>query len=194
MTVTPPENPSKTPNLEKSGHSPESPESPDSSESGRPRPGGFAYWVAIFGGSGLFPVAPGTAGTVASLLLWAPMLWIGVPWWARLLAALGIFALGVWASERAANLLGKDDPKEVVIDEVAGQGVALILAGPSWISLALGFLLFRLFDIWKPWPVGWADKKLHGGWGIMTDDMIAGAYALALLWAWEVHLAPLVLG
>jgi phosphatidylglycerophosphatase A len=137
-------------------------------------------------------VAPGTAGTVASLVIWGPLLFTPVPWWGRLALVLGTFFLGIWASNRAARFIGNDDPKEVVIDEVAGMGLTLVFAPPSFITLALGFVLFRIFDIWKPWPVRWADRKLHGGMGIMLDDVIAGLYALGLLTLWQHFGAPLL--
>ena len=76
--------------------------------------------------------------------------------------------VGTIAAEKTATLLGKEDPKEVVIDEVAGQGIALMFCPLGWHWFVASFVLFRLFDILKPWPVGWADQKLHGGIGIMA--------------------------
>jgi phosphatidylglycerophosphatase A len=148
----------------------------------------LSFWYATFFGSGLFPVAPGTAGTVASLVLWAPIVLWEVPWWGRLFLAILIFVTGTPAASRCASFLKKDDPKEVVIDEVAGQGFALAWAGPHLILVLAGFLLFRFFDIVKPWPVSWADKKLHGGLGIMLDDVIAGFYAAIVLFLAEPYL------
>lgn len=162
-------------------------DAPEPSAPSRP----LAFWLATFFGSGLFPKAPGTAGSVASLVLWAPLVWLETPWWVRLGLAVLIFAVGIPVSTRTAELLGKDDPKEVVIDEVAGQGVALCLAGPTVVGVLLGFALFRVFDIAKPPPVGTADKRLHGGLGIMLDDMIAGAYAVGILTAAEHYLPSL---
>lgn len=153
---------------------------------------GPAFWLATWFGSGLFPKAPGTMGSLASLVVWAPLVLWGAPWWVRLGLAFAIFAVGVPVSTAAARALGKDDPKEVVIDEVAGQGVALALAAPLGLSVLLGFALFRLFDIAKPPPVGTADRHLHGGLGIMVDDMLAGGYALALLFVAERWLYPLL--
>ncbi len=142
---------------------------------------GPAFWWATFFGSGLFPRAPGTVGTVASMVLWAPVVLNDLPWWARLLLVGVVFVTGTWAADRAAVLLGKDDPKEVVIDEVAGQGVALLFAPALPWTLVVGFVLFRIFDIAKPWPVSWADRKVHGGLGIMLDDILAGGYALLIM-------------
>ena len=134
-----------------------------------------ARLVASFFGVGFFPWAPGTAGSLAALALGAVMLALapGLLPWAALVAA---FA-GLWA----ARVEG--DPGWVVIDEVAGQWIALLpLARPSWVGLLVSFALFRLLDITKPGPVGWADRQ-HGAAGIMADDLIAGALAAGILWA-----------
>ena len=149
-----------------------------------PQKRGPWFWYATFFGSGLFPKAPGTMGTIASLLLWIPVVVFNVPWWARALLVFVIYVTGTVAAQKAAVILENEDPKEVVIDEVAGQGLTFLLlpgALTPWWVFALGFGLFRFFDIVKPWPVSWADQKIHGGHGIMLDDMIAGLYALALL-------------
>lgn len=110
--------------------------------------------------------------------------------WSRSLSVAwvaGIAGLGVWASRRASNFLATKDPQVVVIDEISGQMLALIAIGPqlfpdvNWKYVLLGFILFRVFDIWKPWPAR-AAEKLPGGWGIMADDWVAGVYAAAGLW------------
>jgi phosphatidylglycerophosphatase A len=147
------------------------------------------FWYATFFGSGLSPFMPGTAGTLASLLVWGPMVVFEVPWWARLALVAVFFVTGIPAATRSQKLLQKDDPGAVVIDEVAGQGLALALVGPSLLNVAVGFVLFRLFDIFKPWPVSWADRQ-HTGFGIMLDDILAGAYALGLLVLAEHYLWP----
>ena len=89
--------------------------------------------------------------------------------------------LGWWASEIYAH--GRNDPSEVVIDEVAGQWLVLIVAPLDPALSALGFVLFRLADITKPWPANWAERHLPGGLGIMADDIVAGAYAGVVVWA-----------
>lgn len=130
-------------------------------------------------GAGLSPRAPGTVGslvTVPVYLLLAPLppaIYLGV------VAAL--FALGVWATARAERALGEHDHPGIVWDEVVGQLMALFLAPASFLWLAAGFLLFRLFDIWKPGPIRWLNDRLTGGWGIMTDDLAAGIAAAACL-------------
>ena len=119
-----------------------------------------------------------------------------------LFAAIGVAILGVWTSNRAARHFSQSDPQNVVIDEVSGQMIALLGAGwvrdyssdvmigsprfialiaPNWKYLVLGFILFRAFDIWKPFPARRAER-LPGGWGIMADDWVAGIYAALGLW------------
>jgi phosphatidylglycerophosphatase A len=129
-------------------------------------------------GSGFVPRAPGTAGALVGLLLGIPLLL--APRGVLAGAALLVTLLGLWAID-AARIEG--DPGWVVIDEIAGQLVALLgLAHPSVLGLCAAFVLFRLFDIVKPGPVGWADRQ-GGAAGIMADDMIAGAIAAGILWA-----------
>lgn len=150
------------------------------------------FWIATFAGAGLAPKAPGTVGTFAAMFLWGPFCLFGTPWWVRLFAVLIIFGLGVVAADRVCQSTEKNDPQIVVIDEVAGVGLTLCFAAASWWSLLAGFLLFRLFDITKIWPVRWADRQLHGGFGVMADDMLAGIYGLGCLWLVERYLLPLL--
>lgn len=151
----------------------------------------LAFILATWFGSGLSPKAPGTAGSVASLVLWAPLVLLDTSWWVRLLVTVAVFVVGTWASEAMVKVRG-EDPQLVVIDEVAGMGVTLLLAGAGWPQLVLGFLCFRLFDIWKPWPVRVADAKIGGGFGVMFDDVLAGVYALLVLTLIERQVLPLV--
>jgi phosphatidylglycerophosphatase A len=138
----------------------------------------LARLVAGGFGSGFVPGAPGTAGALLGLVLGIPLLL--APPGVLALAALLVSLLGLWAI-RAAGIEG--DPGWVVIDEIAGQFVALLgLAHPSVLGLGAAFVLFRLFDIVKPGPVGWADRQ-GGAAGIMADDLIAGAIAAGILWA-----------
>jgi phosphatidylglycerophosphatase A len=131
-------------------------------------------------GAGLSPKAPGTMGSIAAL----PFAW-GIAYYygslALLAAALAVFVIGVPLSTILAKELQTDDPQCIVVDEVAGQWLALAAAPLTWQAYLLGFMLFRLFDITKPFPVSWADQKLQGGWGIMLDDIFAGVYAWILL-------------
>ncbi len=142
-------------------------------------------WVATVAGAGYFPVAPGTVGSAVAVVLVAaldaiPLTPAGRFALLALLVAL-IFFLGVWAAGRSEEFFGRTDPGHVVIDEVAGQMVAFLLVPhASWKLLLAGFALFRFFDVTKPFPAGRAER-LPGGWGIMVDDVVAGAYALGAL-------------
>lgn len=146
---------------------------------------GSAVWIATCGGVGYFPLAPGTAGSVVAVgattaLAMQPAtkdwLWL---WLSSL--AVGTFWIGVWAGSRAEIYFGKKDPSQAVIDEVAGQLLTLAaIPEATWQWLLMGFLMFRALDILKPFPAR-RSERLPGGWGIMTDDFIAGAYSAALL-------------
>ena len=130
-------------------------------------------------GSGLAPKAPGTFGTVAAL----PIYWLikDLPIAIYLVITLLAFIAGIWICQQSADWLGKDDPSAVVWDEIVGYLITMIAAPSGWQWIVLGFVLFRLFDIVKPWPISWADKSLHGGLGIMVDDVIAGLFAGIIL-------------
>lgn len=146
-----------------------------------------AAWLATWFGCGLLPAAPGSWGSLAALPLAWLLLWLGGAW--ALLAGAGIvFLVGWWASEVYAKALGGKDPREVVVDEVAGQFIALLPAALAPLPFAVGFLLFRLFDIVKPWPIRRLEN-LPGGLGIMADDLLAGIYAALVLLAGEHFLA-----
>ncbi len=143
-----------------------------------------ATLLATWFGSGLLRVAPGTCGSLAALPFAAAFVLLGGPWLLALATA-AAFALGLWASARYVVAGGQPDPGAVVIDEVAGQWLALIPLPLDPGLYLLAFLAFRLFDIVKPWPVGWADRSLSGGFGIMADDILAGIYAGAVAFgAW----------
>jgi phosphatidylglycerophosphatase A len=151
-----------------------------------------ALVLSTWFGAGLSPKAPGTVGSIASLVLWAPLVLLDTAWWLRLAVTALVFVVGVVASEAMVCVRG-EDPQLVVIDEVAGMGVTLLIAGAGWPQLVLGLLCFRLFDIWKPWPVRVADDKVGGGFGVMLDDILAGFYALVLLTLLERWALPLLL-
>jgi phosphatidylglycerophosphatase A len=130
-------------------------------------------------GSGLAPKAPGTFGTLAAV----PIVWgmQSLSLTNYLLVTLIAFIVGIWICQQSAQWLQMEDPSAVVWDEIVGYMVTMIAAPQGWEWLVLGFILFRIFDIWKPWPIKWADQKLHGGFGIMVDDVIAGVFALILI-------------
>lgn len=142
----------------------------------------LAYWISVFFGSGLSKKAPGTMGSLASLLIWAPFVMTHTSWWVRLCFVVAVFAIGLWAVHASWSCYQGEDPKEVVIDEVVGQGLTLLMCPPSFWWIAVGFVLFRVFDILKPWPVSFADQRIKGPLGVMLDDVLAGLYALVALW------------
>ena len=142
---------------------------------------GLSIWhpaglIGTWFGAGLLPVAPGTWGSLAAL----PFAWIIHATTGPMglgLAALAAFALGCWASQIIVDRGGIRDPSAVVIDEVAAQWLTLTMAPLDPLAYGLGFLLFRAADILKPWPAGWIDRNMHGGLGIMLDDVAAAVYA-----------------
>ena len=134
-----------------------------------------ALLLSSWFGTGLMPLAPGSFGTLAAV---PPVIIINyfgsVPSGIFLII---LIPLAVWTSNMSKKLLGKDDPPEVVIDEVTGFFIAVFLLPFSWLSFILGFLLFRVFDILKPFPIRMIDKRVKGGFGIVLDDIVAGIYA-----------------
>ena len=138
-----------------------------------------ASLLATWFGAGRLPRAPGTFGSLAALPLAAALAWLGGPWLV-LLAALALFGLGVWASERYMAAYGVHDPAAIVVDEVVGQWLTLALLPVTPLAYLLGFVLFRILDMAKPWPADWIDRRMTGGIGVMLDDVVAGIYAGAL--------------
>lgn len=136
--------------------------------------------ITTFFGSGLSPWAPGTMGSLAALFLWVPLL-LWVPHEISVISLIAVFMLGLWATNQELKTTGLEDPSYIVIDEVAGLGVTLIAFQPTMVVIVLGFLLFRLFDITKPWPIGFLDRKVHNAFGVMIDDIVAGIYAAVIL-------------
>jgi phosphatidylglycerophosphatase A len=138
----------------------------------------IAVVIASAAGLGYAPIAPGTVGSAAGVLIFFLTSHWSLP--TQVLLALGVTAVGVWASSVAAGHFGRSDPSQVVVDEVAGQLITLLGTGATWKGAIIGFLLFRVFDIVKPWPANKLEA-LHGGWGIMADDVMAAIYACAIL-------------
>ncbi len=144
----------------------------------------MAWLIGTWFGCGLAPIAPGTAGSAGALLCAvAAGYWLG---WSRgelIAASIAIIPVSVWAADRLARVIGAKDPGRVVVDEVAGQWLTLWGATVfNFKSLALAFLLFRLFDIWKPFPARQLEA-LPGGAGIVADDLAAGVWAALVLFA-----------
>ena len=139
-----------------------------------------AGWIACGLGSGLAPVAQGTFGSLAAILPWLLLREVSLP--LNLLVIVLGFALGVWACGMAGRALGVDDHRALVWDEFVGLWIALLpaLLAPWW-AVVIGFALFRLFDVWKPWPIRVLDRRLKGGLGVMVDDVVAGVFAAVVL-------------
>ncbi len=143
-----------------------------------------ATLISTWFGSGLIKFAPGTWGSLAAL----PFAWVifgQFGWIGLVIASLLAYVIGIWASGKYSEALGREDPGSVVIDEVAGQWLALAIVPLDPFLYLLSFLLFRFFDIVKVFPANWLDKNVKGGLGIMSDDMVAGLYALAIFYLFQ---------
>ncbi len=140
-------------------------------------------FVALGFGSGLVPFAPGTAGTLLAVLLefWVRQWLPDVLQRAILVIAMIIF--GVWVCQISARKLGQHDHQAIVWDEICGYFVTMLAAPPGWLWIIGGFLLFRVLDIVKPWPIREVDHSIGGGFGIMLDDIVAGLFSAAALLA-----------
>ena len=155
-----------------------------------------AGWLACGFGAGLAPVAQGTFGSLAAMLPWLALR--ELPLSVYVLVLLVAFGIGVWACTVAGHALQVADHRSLVWDEFVGQWVALLpLLIPGFLppgvpalvlAMFAGFGLFRLFDVWKPWPISWLDGHVKGGLGVMVDDLLAGIFAAAIL-ALLVHFA-----
>ena len=148
----------------------------------KPQPFRSPVQFLAFGfGSGLAPRAPGTFGTAAAVPLYLLMSGLSVPVYSAVL--LVSFLAGIWICGRASRELGVHDHGGIVWDEFVGFWITMwaVPVGPWWVIG--GFILFRIFDVAKPWPINWLDRRVHGGLGIMIDDVIAGMLACAVLHA-----------
>lgn len=149
------------------------------------------HFIAFGFGAGLSPVAPGTMGTLAAVPLWLFLSLL--PLGAYVVGLLAVIGFGIWICGESSRLLGIPDCPGIVFDEIAGFCVAAtpLLFGfddSPWLGLFWAFVLFRIFDIWKPWPIRMLDSQVHGGLGIMADDLLAGVYAALVLgvMAWMI--------
>lgn len=141
--------------------------------------------LATVGGAGFFPIAPGTVGSAVAVGVY--LLTRHWAWSYQLALLLAVTLIGIWAADVTAKALNREDPGPVVIDEVAGQLVTLFMTGAGLYGAILGFFIFRVFDIIKPWPARQLED-LPGGVGIMADDLMAGVYGwlvlTGILWWW----------
>lgn len=146
-----------------------------------------AHFIAFGFGAGLIRPAPGTWGTLVAYPLFFPLLALGVSGWWLMLLCLPLFVFGVWVCGKTGDALGVHDYGGIVWDEVVGMLMVLALAPATPAGWLLAFVLFRVFDIIKPWPIRWFDRQVHGGLGVMLDDVIAALFALAVQeWVWRM--------
>ncbi len=133
------------------------------------------YFLAFGFGSGLMPKAPGTWGTLMAIPCYILLQMLSWKMYISLL--LCAFIIGIWLCDSVSKDMGVHDHGGIVWDEFVGYWITMAWVNISWLHIVLGFILFRIFDIWKPYPVSWCDKNISGGLGIMLDDVIAGIYA-----------------
>ncbi|MDB4223730.1 phosphatidylglycerophosphatase A [Granulosicoccus sp.] len=137
-----------------------------------------ANFIALGGGLGLAPKAPGTFGT----LLGIPLLFLmPANLVAYIVVVVVLFVLGVWCCDVCAKNLGVHDHPGIVWDEVVGYLITMMAVPKTFLWIVVGFAVFRFFDILKPWPIGWVDKHVHGGLGIMLDDVLAAVFSLIVI-------------
>lgn len=137
------------------------------------------HFLSLGLGSGLSPFAPGTAGTLLAVLIYLPL--STLPLWIYVAVLIVGSLLGIVLCQKTTDKLAVKDHPAIVWDEFLGFWLTMLMAPDGWLWIIVGFVLFRLFDIWKPWPIRVIDHKVEGGLGIMLDDLLAGAYALVLL-------------
>ncbi|MFT4580997.1 MAG: phosphatidylglycerophosphatase A [Gammaproteobacteria bacterium] len=137
------------------------------------------HFLALGGGSGLFPKGPGTAGSVVGLLVYWPMMTLDN--WTYIAITIALFGVGVPLCQRTAAILGEHDHPAIVWDEIVGMLLTLSVVSPSITGCALAFVLFRIFDIFKPWPISFLDRRIAGGLGIMLDDVFAAIFSIIIL-------------
>lgn len=137
------------------------------------------YFVAFGFGSGAFPVAPGTAGTVVAAVFYLGLRYLPLGWYLAFTVVFSLFS--IWLLDQISREIKVHDHPGMCLDEFPGFFVTMINApwGLGWV--VFGFLLFRLFDIWKPWPIRWLDEHVHGGFGMVIDDVAAGFFALIVM-------------
>jgi len=149
--------------------------------------------LATWFGAGYLPKAPGTWGSIGAL----PFAWLLVEiggLYALGAATLVVFVVGLWASKVYMDKTGAHDPGAIVIDEVVGQWIVLLAAPLEVLPYAVAFVLFRVFDVLKPWPISWADRHIGGAMGVMVDDVLAGIAGLAVLYVLILYAKPYLIG
>ncbi|MEM7281728.1 MAG: phosphatidylglycerophosphatase A [Pseudomonadota bacterium] len=139
------------------------------------------HLLAFGFGTGLSPKAPGTVGTLVGILIQLNYMWFEVGFELRVVIVVAIALSGVWLCGQSAKRLGVHDHPGIVWDEIAGFLLAVLFVPDQWAWIVAAFVLFRFFDIAKPWPIGPVDKKVSGGLGIMLDDILAGGFTVIAL-------------
>lgn len=139
------------------------------------------HWLAYGFGAGLSPRAPGTVGTIAAVPFYLLLRPLPLSWYIALVA--GLTLIGIWACGKTAREMNAHDPAAIVWDEVVGFLLAMTAAPPGWPWILAGFVLFRFFDILKPWPIRELDQRVRGGLGVILDDLLAGVMTWVLLQA-----------
>lgn len=154
----------------------------------------WEHFIAYGFGAGLAPKAPGTFGTVVGVPFWFLLHWLTPAPAEYLAACMVLFIFGCWICGESSRLLGLHDAPGIVFDEIVGYLITCVpllylpATAPIWPWLIAAFVLFRIFDIIKPWPIRWLDQKVHGGFGIMIDDVLAGIFAALCLWGARIVL------
>jgi phosphatidylglycerophosphatase A len=136
-------------------------------------------FLALGFGSGLAPKAPGTFGTLSAVPIFLLMSALTPLYYAIIVTLMAV--TGIYICQKAADAAGVHDHGAIVWDEIVGFLITMFMVPLSWQSIFVGFALFRFFDILKPWPISFIDKKVHGGFGIMLDDVLAGFFALIIM-------------
>lgn len=137
------------------------------------------HFITFGFGTGLLPKMPGTWGTVAAIPIY--LIIMDFPLWLYGIITLAVIIFSVIACDITERDLGVHDYPGIVLDEIAGYLLTMFSAPLGWFWIIAGFLLFRIFDIWKPWPIGWVDRKVSGGFGTVVDDLLAAVYAWIVL-------------
>jgi phosphatidylglycerophosphatase A len=148
----------------------------------------LAVAIATIAGAGYFPIAPGTVGSAVGIVIYLLTRQMAPAWQIGLLLAISL--IGIWAADVAERHFQREDPGHVIIDEVAGQLMTLLLLDVGITGAVIGFFVFRILDIIKPWPARQLES-LHGGLGIMADDLMAGVYGWIIMWG-LIHFVPAI--
>jgi len=136
-------------------------------------------FLALGFGSGLSPKAPGTMGTLVAIPIFIALSFLTPLYYLAIVVVMTV--LGIYICQKAADAAGVHDHGAIVWDEIAGYLITMFMIPLSWQTIVTGFILFRIFDIFKPWPISFIDKKIHGGFGIMLDDVLAGIFSLVIM-------------